>query len=599
MASIPSQRQQHGQSRPASHSRQIPLQELLKLLEGSGLGIRSHGPLPELALLSPGLYDPTAPLESLPGGILLGIGLSPADPRTAAVLEEAAAAGFAAVVIKAGTQEGVDELAAMADRAGIALLVVADEVSWRQLDGLLESAVGTLAEANSSLVPLGVGDLFALANAIAAMVGGATTIENLQEQILAYSTLPGQPIDEDRRSGILGRQVPYLPENAGQYAAVFRSEGAVHVKGVGDAAMDRLAIAVRAGTQPLGSIWVVDADGTFDAEARRALESAADIAALHMLRARSSYDLARQQRAELLRRLLESDSDSQLVAEQLALGRKGPFAVVAFQTEVVPGSEEIALARVLDLVSTQCEAYRQGTQCVMLGTTIYALFTEAGPSALPQIGTLARRLIERAAASLRLELRVSLGTPVAAVNEISRSKYDADLVLLMLADGGAGAGFGGAGSGGAGSGGLGPAGTASAGAGTAGAAPAAAAAGRAAYASAEEMRSRLTLLEVAALFRSKPRLMSPAAAAMLEHDARAATDYAKTLRTYLAFSCDSAKTAHALSLHQNTLRYRLRRMEEIFGIDPAQPDDMLVLWLSLAMQELGGGSSGDAGPGAA
>lgn len=557
------------QSPSASH--QIPLQELLKVLEGSGLGIRTHGPLPSLALLSPGLYDPTAALESLPGGILLGIGLRADDERTAAVVQEAARAGFAAIVLKADPESaGLEALAGAADRAGIALLVVADEVSWRQLDGLIESAVGTLAEANSSLVPLGVGDLFALANAIAAMVGGATTIENLQEQILAYSTLPNQPIDEDRRAGILGRQVPYLPENAGQYASVFRAEGAVHIEGVGDA-MDRLAIAVRAGKQPLGSIWVVDADGTLDAEAKRALESAADIAALHMLRARSSYDLARQQRAELLRRLLESDDDSQLVAEQLALGRKGPFAVVAFAAEVVPGSEEIALARVLDLVSTQCEAYRQGTQCVMIGTTIYALFTEAGPGALPQIGALARRLIERAAVSLRLELRVALGTPVAAVGGISRSKYDADLVLLMLADGGvSGSVSGASGASGAPGGG---------------------------FASAAEMRSRLTLLEVAALFRSKPRLMSPAAAAMLEHDARSGTDYAKTLRTYLAFSCDSAKTAQALSLHQNTLRYRLRRMEEIFGIDPAQAEDMLVLWLSLAVQELGSTDANRVGTG--
>lgn len=559
MASIPSVPQIPSASQQPGQSHQIPLQELLKVLENSGLTVRSHGALPGLALLSPSLYDPTAPLESLPGGILLGIGLRPAEPGTAVVVDAAAVAGFAAIVIKAaGEEAGIESLAAVADRAGIALLAVADEVSWRQLDGLLESAVGTLSEARSPLVPLGVGDLFALANAIAAMVGGATTIENLQEQILAYSTLPGQPIDEDRRSGILGRQVPYLPENAGQYASVFRAEGAVHIEGVGDA-MDRLAIAVRAGKQPLGSIWVVDADGTLDAEAKRALESAADIAALHMLRARSSYDLARQQRAELLRRLLESDDDSQLVAEQLALGRKGPFVVVAFQAEVVPGSEEIALARVLDLVSTQCEAYRQGTQCVMIGTTIYALFTEAGPAALPQIGNLARRLIDRAAASLRLELRVSLGTPVAAVNGISRSKYDADLVLLMLADGSAGGG-----------------------------------APRGGFASAAELRSRLTLLDVAALFRNKPRLMSPAAEAMLDHDARSGTEYAKTLRTYLAFSCDSAKTAKALSLHQNTLRYRLRRMEEIFGIDPAQADDMLVLWLSLSVQELGGNGPADA-----
>ncbi|MBO1266650.1 PucR family transcriptional regulator [Arthrobacter cavernae] len=515
------------------------------MLKSTGLTIRTHGTFPELALLSPSLYDPIAPLETLPGGILLGIGLHPADPRTATVVKEAAEAGFAAIIIKMMSQD-IEQLAVIADQSGIALLVVEDEVSWRQLDALLESAVGTVAEANSSLVPLGVGDLFALANAIAAMVGGATTIENLQEQILAYSTLPDQPIDEDRRSGILGRQVPYQPENAGQYASVFRAEGAVHIDGVGDAAMDRLAIAVRAGKQPLGSIWVVDADGTLDAEAKRALESAADIAALHMLRARSSYDLARQQRSELLRRLLESDDDSQLVAEQLALGRTGPFVVVAFEAEVVPGSEEIALARLLDLVSTHCESHRQGTQCVMIGTTIYALFTEARAGSLPLIEGLARRLIDRAAASLHLNLRVSLGTPVAVVNEISRSKYDADRVLLMLAAGERG--------------------------GT--------------YASAAEMRSRLTLLEVAALFRSRPRLMSPAAEAMVEHDSRADTEYAKTLRTYLDFSCDSAKTAQALSLHQNTLRYRLRRMKEIFGIDPGRPDDMVVLWLSLYVQDL-------------
>ncbi|MGH7752555.1 MAG: PucR family transcriptional regulator, partial [Gemmatimonadales bacterium] len=296
--------------------RRIRLQELLTVLDSTGLTVQSHGLSPELSLLSPSLYDPTAPLEILPGGILLGIGLHPADPRTAAVVREAAETGFAVIVLKKMSQE-MEPLADAADRAGIALLVVEDEVSWRQLDALLESAVGTLAEAASSLAPLGVGDLFALANAIAAMVGGATTIENMQEQVLAYSTLPNQPIDEDRQRGILGRQVPYLPENAGQYAAVFRAGGAVHIEGVGDA-MDRLAIAVRAGKQPLGSIWVVDATGELDAEARQALERSADIAALHMLRARSSYDLARQQRSELLRRLLESDDDSQLVAEQLA-----------------------------------------------------------------------------------------------------------------------------------------------------------------------------------------------------------------------------------------------------------------------------------------
>ena len=521
----------------------IALPDLLQVLASSGLALRSHGNSPRLSLTSPTLYDPLAPLEGLRGGILLGIGLHPAEPQTPLIVREAAQAGFGAIVLKQLSQD-IEELANTADQAGIALLVADDAVGWRQLDALLESALSASAEANRSLSPLGVGDLFALANAIAALVGGATAIENLQEQVLAYSTLSHQPIDDDRRNGILGRQVPYLPENAGQYASVFRSRGAVRIEGVRPA-MDRLAIAVRAGNQPLGSIWVVDAHGDLDSDAEQALERAADIAVLHILRARSTIDLARQQRAELLRRLLEGGDDVQLVAEQLGLTHSGPFVVAAFQLELGQ-SDELSLIRLVDLVTTQCETHRQGAQCVLIGTTIYALFADAPTSGPGSIETLARRLIERSAASLRVKLRASTGSTVTAVADISRSRHDADLVLLMLASGRSPGD----------------------------------------YANAQEVRSRLTLLELGALFRNTPHLVSPAAASMRKYDAESGTEYASTLRTYLDFSRDSAKTSAALSVHQNTLRYRLRRLRELFGIDVDNPEDTVVLWLSLHVQEL-------------
>lgn len=521
----------------------IHLPHLLKMLEDTGLVLGSGAVPPRLSLMSPSLYDPFVPLEGLRGGILLGIGLHPADPGTAGVVRDAAEAGFAAVVVKKLHQD-IGHLAAVADEAGIALLVVDDDVRWRHLNALLDSALNASADAGSTISPLGVGDLFALANAIAAMVGGATTIENLQEQVLAYSTLEDQPIDEDRRRGILGRQVPYLPENAGQYAAVFRSSGAVRIEGVRPA-MDRMAIAVRAGKEPLGSIWVVDVHGDLDGEAEQALERAADIAALHMLRARSSHDLARQQRAELLRRLLEGGDDASLVAEQLGLRNSGPFAVVAFQAE--PGrAAETTLVRIADLVTTQCEAHGQGAQCVQAGSTIYAIFPAAAASSLGSIEALARRLNDRSRASLGVELRAAAGPAVDAVSDISRSRHDADLVLLMLASDG----FPGT------------------------------------YASAGEVRSRLTLLELAAAFRAAPHLLSAAARRIQEYDADFGTGYALTLRTYLDCSRDSARTAAALSLHQNTLRYRLKRLRDLFGVDLDQPEDTLVLWLSLHVLEL-------------
>jgi len=95
----------------------------------------------------------------------------------------------------------------------------------------------------------------------------------------------------------------------------------------------------------------------------------------------------------------------------------------------------------------------------------------------------------------------------------------------------------------------------------------------------------LTLLELAQVFRDTPRLLSQQAIRVLEFDAHSATEYAKTLRTYLDCSRDSAATAARLSLHQNTLRYRLRRANELFGIDLDNPDDTLTLWLSLRVVE--------------
>lgn len=398
----------------------ITLPALLRVLASPAVTLRSHAIPPALSLTSPALHDPHAPMEAIPGAILLGLGLHPAEPLTTSIVREAAAAGFAALVIKQYAQE-LGHVIAAADRSGIALLVVDDDIGWRQLDTLLDSALKASAEAGSTLSTLGVGDLFALANAIAAMVGGATAIENLQEQVLAYSTLAHQPIDEDRRQGILGRQVPYLPENAGQYAAVFRSRGVVRIEGVGSA-LDRLAIAVRAGREPLGSIWVVDQDGDLDAGAEQALERAAELAALHMLRARSAYDLARQQRAEFLRNLMEGGEDATLIAEQLGLRNSGPFMVIAVQPDMGQATE-MTLGRLVDLVATECEVHRRGAQCVLMGTTIYALFSEVDPSSFRPIESLARRITERSRVSLAVELRIAAGPAAASASEIARARH--------------------------------------------------------------------------------------------------------------------------------------------------------------------------------
>jgi DNA-binding PucR family transcriptional regulator len=517
--------------------------QLLEILGGAGLRLASAERDHPLPLTGSVFYDPLAPPTGRRTGILLGIGLHPDSVETEEAIRSAAECGFGAVAIKARSRP-VDQIARVADAGGIALLIVDDEIEWRQLGALLDSALATPKDGHGSLSTLAVGDLFALANAIAAMVGGATTIEDLQDHVLAYSTLPGQTIDEDRRESILGRQVPDLPENPEQYSLIFQAAGAIKLRSE-PPALPRLAVAVRAGSQLLGSIWVVDSAGDLDIDAERALERAADIAALHMLSAQSAADVARQQRSELLRRVLEGGDDAHLIGKQLGLGPAGPFVVVAFQPEFTNGVDELTVARFNDLVATQCEASYPGTQCAVIGDTIYALFAGIVGFERSAAQSLAHRLVQRAAIALKLEVRVSIGSVASRVARISKSRHEADLVLLLLAQRKV----------------------------------------RAPVASADDVRSELALLELAQGFREPLRRVSPAATRVLDWDSQHGTEYAKTLGAYLRNSRDSASTATELSIHPNTLRYRLRRARELLGIDLENPDDTLILWLGLRMAE--------------
>ncbi|WFR85231.1 helix-turn-helix domain-containing protein [Arthrobacter sp. Y-9] len=535
--------------RTASRSgRERSVRELASVLDSSGLAVTSLGPDRPLVLASPVILDPLEPSQSVPGGLLLGVGVA-ADSAGPA-LREAARAGYAAVVLKEtanseGRPEAIARLSAEADVAGIAVLVVEGELSWRQLDTLLESALGAVAEAGDAPTALGAGDLFALANAIAAMVGGATTIENLQEEVLAYSTLPDQPIDLDRQQGILGRQVPHLPENAAQYAAVFRARGAVRIPGTGEA-LGRLAVAVRAGNEPLGSVWVVDPGGDLPDEAATALERGADLAALHLLRARSGRDLARLRRAEGLRRLIHGDDDAALVARRLNLGLRPPFAVLAFEAGLPAGAEAVTLTRLTDLVSTLVESQRRGTWCVEEGGVVYAVLGEVSAKDGQLIRTLARRVRDRASRALGVTLRAALGASVDSAAAIVASRHSADQALLLLDP-----------------------------------------EGEEGFVRAADLHSRLSLLEIGAFLQTKERLVAPAAQEMASYDTSNGSEYAKTLLAYLESGRDSALTAAALSLHQNTLRYRLKRIRDLFDVDLSHADDVLLLWISLRAMQTG------------
>ncbi|MDO5738807.1 MAG: helix-turn-helix domain-containing protein [Ornithinimicrobium sp.] len=536
-----------------SFRRTLPsLGTLLDALGQSTLRLVSDEAARDLAITQTVLHDPGCPVPEAHRGLLLGVGLKPDGEGLHEVLADAATAGYAAVAVKRHGRE-VTLGARAADSVGIALLVVDDDVEWLQLDRLVETALsGTGAGADAVMSSLAVGDLFSLANVIAAATGGATAIEDLSRRVLAYSAVGGQRIDAERQEGILGRQVPDLPLNDEQYARLYRAPGVVGYPAT-DTGLGRLAVAVRSGSEPLGSVWIVVPEGGLRPDAEQVVASASEIAALHLLRNRSSHDATRQRRTDLVRRLLEHDDPA--AARQLNVTDPGRLCVVAIQpsekgspvsspTRSAAATPSVDVGRLLDVVTLELEARLGPTGCVDSAGRVYAVV------AIRESPERTRAAIEGAVRGIGHALHTSLACgisrPLRAAWRVSLAREDADRVVDLVLVGAT----------------PGP------------------------VASASSLVDSLRLLSLADQL-PDPAELSETAAAILAYDVTHGTDHADLLLSWLESRGDTRTVAQQLGVHVNTVRYRLGRLEEVHGLDRSDPDQLLLLWLALRLRRHG------------
>ncbi|EPH42754.1 helix-turn-helix domain-containing protein [Streptomyces aurantiacus] len=522
------------------------LGDLLDAVGSPALRLHTAGAGPAAPVTEVLLYDAHAPLPQVPGALLLAVGVRAA--AAGPLVGAAAAAGMTGIVVR-----GADGPVGEAEACGVALLAVDEDVAWHHVHLMLASAIGARSAHGG-----GLGDLFALADAIAAATGGATSVEDPRQRILAYSTVPGQPVDEDRRQGILGLQVPGSLDNAAQVRLVVSSARPVRLPPLTAGDLPRLAVAVRAGGETLGSIWVVDG-GTLAADAEETLAQGASTAALLLLRARAAQELARHQNTDLLRRLLDGSADASTAAHRLGLDAVRVAAFVLDSAASVPDAERTSL-RLLDVVRLQCEVRYGRHACVLLDGVVYALLPapgEDGGACGPQERQardrrhrqLAEDIVRRAGRSLRVPVRAALGEVVPDLGGVAESRADADLVLRLLHD----------------------------------ALP---------VATVDEVRPRVTLLRLSEVMRERRELRAGGWQRVLAADAEHGTDYARTLVSWFDAGCDVASAAKLLSVHPNTCRYRLKQVGRQLGIDLEDPDERLVLWLQLRALAGVGGAAG-------
>lgn len=324
------------------------------------------------------MYDPLDEWTNVDDRIILAVGPTLGSADFDQLLYRAANSNAAAVIVKAH-RTPMEQLRSAADRHSVAVLVAPDDTDWTRLVALARASV--VGAAADSVSGVRLGDLYAFANAAASITGGAASIVDPLGRILGYSTLPGQPIDELRRITTLSLRETTAPAVDPDFKTIYSSPGAVLIGSTVEGA-GRLALAVRAGGELLGSIWIIDPGEDKRAAALAALDRMAPLAGLHMLHARSASDFGERRNADLIRTLLDDPAHASFVAAQLGVDATKGLAVAAFSIAApITGSLESVreIHRLLHLVTTVCNLQFGTGHSAVIDSIVYALLPSHGP----------------------------------------------------------------------------------------------------------------------------------------------------------------------------------------------------------------------------
>lgn len=402
---------------------------------------------------------------------------------------------------------------------------------------VIDVVCGTLLELALGREP--AGDLFSIANAVSELVDAPITIEDLSYRVLAFSGNQHEA-DEPRKQTVLSRQTPaHLIEalaERGVFAELYHSDEPIYVELPG-IAWPRLAIAVRAGDDTVGSLWAV-LDERPDAGRERAFAESAKLVAVHLLRQRAGNDTERRLRAELLATVLEGGPRARESARRL---RIAPDAAVVLALGV-DGSASAAQAeadrqRVADALALHLAAAHLSATSALIGGTVYAIL----PAPDDRAARIAAEFLDRTGEGARCAIGV--GRIATTVAEIAQSRLDADRALRAVRYGQVSRRI----------------------------------------ARISEVYATALLLELSDVVAAEAEPPGGPLTELLRYDAQHQTRLVPSLTAWLEAFGDVNAAATAVHVHPSTFRYRLRRVAEIGRIDLADPEQRFAVLLQLRL----------------
>ncbi|MBP1820742.1 helix-turn-helix domain-containing protein [Mycobacterium sp. OAE908] len=501
----------------------VTLDRLVNVLGNYGVRLR-FCPVPRTTELRSVVMHERTEDRVVVGDVLLGVGA-----RSVAEAVRWAASARAVVVLFRGEDDSAFEGLA----EGVAVMLVDPAMSWSELAAVIYGLVLEGRETESGRGPT---DLFALADSLAEATGGAVTIEDRLSRVLAYSRLQHQA-DPARVQTIMDRQAP------SQLREFFDGRGVFKHLAVSDEPLfvaadtehgvtGRMVVAARSGRELIGSVWVA-CSAPLEGAALTALADGARIVALHLLRSRASADLERQVESELVIRLLEGHPDAATAASRLGLQR-GQLRVIAVQA-FIGADRDAALLLAFERATAGFGWSRPG-RSALAGNTVYTLLP-GEPSAA------ARRWVAGLQAALPEDATVSAGiSGPAEAADLVAARHEADECLALQE-------------------GRSP-----------GTPPPV-------Y---DESWDDILLQRLRTAARTGRMPDRGPVAELCHHDRANGTEYVLTLQAWLEAQGDPVAAGKRLGVHENTVRYRLRKMAEITNLALDDANKRLAMMIELA-----------------
>ncbi|SNS37329.1 PucR family transcriptional regulator [Rhodococcoides kyotonense] len=424
-----------------------------------------------------------------------------------------------------------------ARHSGVALASVHPQARWERLLSMIRSV---LDRSQRQLEPVGEDtDLYELARTVASLTKGMVSIEDELSHVLAYSA-SDDAADELRTLSILGREGPrdYLRRlrEMGVFDRIERSDDVVEVPPDENLGIRRrLVVGVRsipddAGKATvLGSIWIQEGQHPFSSDSEGVLRGAASVAARLVTRIRD----APTNEAVQIQRLLGARGggvDVPALAAALSISAVQPAAVVGFEPI---GDARKGLTSSLRL---HASAFHRSSLATAIGDRVYVLFP--GPTSDIALESWTREVVTRVENGTGVALRAVVAGSVPTLSDAAAARFEVDRVLDRTS-------------------------------------------GDSRVTTLEQSRTTVLLGEIVELVAHHDQLIDPRIATLQRYDDKNDGVMRQSLEAYLAEFGDVRAAAGKLQVHPNTLRYRIKRVEGILGVDLGDPDERVLIELQL------------------